>query len=136
MLAGWLAAVLCAGSLCSYSVTSLLQVCSHCNGHGQCWQGECECSEGYATLLTANLTSANRSSLMAINSSTISSVADSVLRWDEVNACTLPSCPLDCNGNGVCVEDSSSQTTLQPHSLSLLLLSVVAVLSHVCPAGC
>ena len=102
--------VLCASSDCAYSVTSLLQVCTHCNGNGECWQGYCQCSEGYATAITDHSTAANTSSLITINSSTVSGVAESALLLDELNACTLASCPLDCTGNGVCEQDVASQT--------------------------
>ena len=106
-----LASVVCASSSCSYSVTSLLQLCSHCNGHGQCWQGYCQCSEGFATALTEAGVAANASSVLSVSSTNLSSAVEAALLLDDINACTLLSCPLDCNGNGVCEADTDCQHT-------------------------
>ena len=113
-------AVLCSSSVCVYSGISLLQVCTHCNGYGACWQGECQCSEGRATqVLPDNTTTANgssSSSSLAISDTTLSGLVDAVIVLDEENACLLASCPLDCSGHGVCQADASSQTTNLTHS--------------------
>ena len=102
--------VLCLSSECSYSGISLLQVCSHCNGHGSCWQGYCQCSEGFATTLLDNATTANASSGLVISDTLLSELADAAIRLNEEHACSLPSCPLDCSGNGQCQMDAISRS--------------------------
>ena len=90
-------------------MTSLLQLCSHCNGRGECWQGYCRCGEGYATALSEVAGNAS-SRLDANSSSALSSAPASLLSSDDAHACTLLSCPLDCAGNGVCALDGASQS--------------------------
>jgi hypothetical protein len=78
--------VACQSSSCFYSALSLLQVCEHCNGRGNCSFASCLCSEGFAT------SSADGASA-AFNASS--------------SDCLTASCPRDCSGHGDCLADGS-----------------------------
>ena len=82
------APVACSSSSCSYSALSLLQVCQHCNGRGNCSFASCLCSEGFAS-------SPDDSAAAAGNQST--ATAD----------CLTASCPRDCSGHGACLADGA-----------------------------
>ena len=77
--------VACQSSSCSYSALSLLQVCQHCNGAGNCSFASCLCSEGFASSLDDAAAAGNQSAATA--------------------ECRSASCPRDCSGHGACLAD-------------------------------
>ena len=85
--------VACQSSSCSYSLLTLLQVCDHCSGRGNCSFASCLCSEGFATSSGLSGDGASASASALANAST----AD----------CLTASCPRDCSGHGDCLSDGS-----------------------------